>query len=106
MVRADGSGTEGGGSIVEIDPPRRLVHTWGLHNGAGSLSRVTYDLEPVEGVVKLTVTHDNLTADEYASISGGWPIVFASLKSYLETGTPLSTLVSQKAREARAAANA
>jgi uncharacterized protein YndB with AHSA1/START domain/DNA-binding transcriptional ArsR family regulator len=104
-VRDDGSGTDGGGTIVEIDPPRRLVHTWGFNNG-GSVSRVTYDLEPVEDVVKLTITHENLTADEYASISGGWPIVLASLKSFLETGTPLSTLVSQKARDARAAAAA
>lgn len=105
MVREDGSGTEGGGTIVEIDPPRRLVHTWGFNNG-GSLSRVTYDLEPVEDVVKVTITHENLTAEELVSISNGWPIVLASLKSYLETGAPLRTLVSQKARDARAAANA
>ncbi len=80
--------------------------TPGAARTAAVLSRVTYDLEPVKGVVKLTITHENLTADEYASISQGWPIVLASLKSYLETGTPLRTLRLAKARDARAAANA
>jgi uncharacterized protein YndB with AHSA1/START domain len=103
--RDDGSGDDGGGTIVEIDPPRRLAHTWGFP-GADHLSRVTYDIEPVEDVVKLTITHENLTPDELSDISQGWPMVLSSLKSYLETGTPLSTLVSQAARDARAAANA
>jgi uncharacterized protein YndB with AHSA1/START domain/DNA-binding transcriptional ArsR family regulator len=98
MVGIDGRGSEGGGTIVEIDPPRRLVHTWGSENDAVR-SRVTYDLEPVEGVVKLTITHDNLTADQYVSISQGWPIVLASLKSYLETGEPLTSLVTPAARK-------
>ena len=51
-------------------------------------SRVTFDLEPNGKVVKLTVTHDEL--DERGvtlrNISGGWPMVLASLKSLLETG--------------------
>ena len=33
-------------------------------------------------------------------------MVLSSLKSYLETGTPLSTLVSQEARDERAGAKA
>ncbi len=98
MEWADGRGDDGGGEIIEVDPPRRLVHTWGV-NGAEHKSRVTYDIEPVNDVVKLTITHDNLTADELADIAQGWPIVLASLKSYLETGTPLSSLVSQDARD-------
>jgi uncharacterized protein YndB with AHSA1/START domain/DNA-binding transcriptional ArsR family regulator len=102
MEWADGRGDNGGGTIVEIDPPRRLVHTWGV-NGADHKSRVTYDIEPVEDMVKLTITHDNLTADELSDISQGWSIVLASLKSYLETGTPLASLVSQDARDERAA---
>jgi hypothetical protein len=41
--------------------------------------------------VKLTVTHDNLDegGKTFRDISGGWPMVIASLKSLLETGHPL-----------------
>jgi hypothetical protein len=52
---------------------------------------VTFDLEPRGKVIKLTVTHDEL--DEggvtFRNISGGWPMVLASLKSLLETGHAL-----------------
>src|SRR6266576_2459663 len=54
-------------------------------------SRVTFDLEPRGKVVKLTVTHDNLDegGKTLRDISGGWPMVIASLKSFLETGHAL-----------------
>jgi hypothetical protein len=52
---------------------------------------VTFDLEPRGKVIKLTVTHDEL--DEggvtFRNISGGWPMVLASLKSLMETGHAL-----------------
>src|SRR6266850_1713940 len=55
------------------------------------VSRVTFDIEPRGTVVKLTVTHDNLDerGKTLRDISGGWPMVIASLKSILETGRPL-----------------
>ena len=48
-------------------------------------SRVTFDLEPRGKVIKLTVTHDNLDegGKTLRNISGGWPMVLASLKSLL-----------------------
>ena len=54
-------------------------------------SRVTFDLEPLGKVVKLTVTHDDLDRDgkTLRDISGGWPMVMASLKSLLESGRVL-----------------
>ena len=30
MEWADGNGDNGGGTIIEVDPPRRLVHTWSV----------------------------------------------------------------------------
>ncbi len=53
--------------------------------------RVTCDLDPRGKVVKLTVTHDNLDpgGKTLRDISGGWPMVLASLKSLLETGRNL-----------------
>jgi hypothetical protein len=52
---------------------------------------VTFDLEPRGKVIKLTITHDELDerGKTFRDISGGWPMVLASLKSLLETGHAL-----------------
>ena len=52
---------------------------------------MTFDIEPRGKVVKLTVTHDNLDerGKTLRGISEGWPMVLASLKSFLETGRAL-----------------
>ncbi len=92
--RTDGSGeADAGGRVLETDPPRRLVMTFGDAGGEeppGGDSVVTFDLEPGAGIVRLTVTHENL-ADGQAlrEISHGWPAVLANLKSLLETGDVL-----------------
>ena len=54
-------------------------------------SRVTFDIEPHERQVRLTVTHEDLENDPkmLASISGGWPRVLSNLKTLLETGKAL-----------------
>jgi uncharacterized protein YndB with AHSA1/START domain len=82
------------GEVITFDPVRRLAYSWENRKpeAAGEgISRVTFDLEPRGKVVKLTVTHDEL--DERGvtlrNISGGWPMVVASLKSLLETGDAL-----------------
>jgi uncharacterized protein YndB with AHSA1/START domain len=82
------------GKVLVSDPPRRLAYSWDVvKDGAARerTSRVTFDLEPRGQVVKLTVTHDELGEDgkTFRDISGGWPMVIASLKSMLETGRPL-----------------
>jgi uncharacterized protein YndB with AHSA1/START domain len=82
------------GEVLISDPPRRLAYSWNNRKdearGEG-ISRVTFDLEPRGKVIKLTVTHDELGEDgkTLRDISGGWPMVIASLKSLLETGHPL-----------------
>ena len=42
-----------------------------------------------DGVVRLTVTHDELEPDSemFHSVSFGWPAVVSALKTLLETGT-------------------
>ncbi len=81
------------GTVVESVPPTRLVTSWADpgEERAGTPSRVTFDIQPYNGIVRLTVTHENL-ADRTAlgEISHGWPAVLANLKSLLETGEPLS----------------
>jgi uncharacterized protein YndB with AHSA1/START domain len=85
------------GKVVESTPPRRLVLTWAEpsdEQNTGKHSRVTFDIEPVRGVVRLTVTHDLLEpgSDMIQGITEGWPKVLSSLKSLLESGTPLPRL--------------
>ncbi len=79
------------GKVLEVVPPRRLVISWAFPTDAANdakHSRVTFEIEPILDAVRLTVTHDNLEpgSDMLRAISGGWPKVLSSLKSYLETG--------------------
>jgi uncharacterized protein YndB with AHSA1/START domain len=87
-------GTTIEGNVLSLDPPKRLVYTWNPcspETKGERVSRVTFDLEPRGKVIKLTVTHDNLdpAGVTLRNISGGWPMVLASLKSLLETGHAL-----------------
>jgi uncharacterized protein YndB with AHSA1/START domain len=81
------------GKVVESKPPRRLVLTWARPKEAkddSKHSRVTFDIDPQgDGVIRLTITHEELDAQMLAGISGGWPIVLSNLKSFLETGRAL-----------------
>ena len=85
------------GKVIESSPPRRLVLTWAFPSDEGheeKYSRVTFDLEPMRGVVRLTVTHDLLEpgSEMLTGITDGWPKVLSSLKSLLESGKPLPKL--------------
>jgi uncharacterized protein YndB with AHSA1/START domain/DNA-binding transcriptional ArsR family regulator len=88
-VRTDGSGiADVAGTVVESDPPRRLVTTW---DGEDDSSRVTFEIEPYHEIVRLTVTHENLAHEQdRADVASGWPAVLANLKTLLETGQVLS----------------
>jgi uncharacterized protein YndB with AHSA1/START domain len=82
--------------ILEIDPPRKLVHTFsaqidGEHQ-KDRPSRVTWLIAPIDDVVKLTVTHDDFDGETvtYKSVKSGWGSVLSGLKTILETGRPLN----------------
>jgi uncharacterized protein YndB with AHSA1/START domain len=95
--------------VLESDPPLRLAYTWhsftpewaaavGLAPEAAAAwraeprSKVAFDIEGRgRGVVKLTVLHDGFEPGSVVleSISLGWPSVLSSLKTLLETGSPL-----------------
>src|SRR6266542_3545544 len=86
------------GEVLESDPPRRLVTTWAFRHqpelASDPPSRVTWEIEPLGEMCRLTLVHDNFTSETatYRSVGGGWPLVLSSLKSLLETGEPLPSL--------------
>jgi len=83
------------GEVLEIEPERRLVLSWRndfkpeLHEEG--YSRLTYELEKQGEAVKLTVIHEMERSGSklIEEVSGGWPLILASLKSLLETGESL-----------------
>jgi uncharacterized protein YndB with AHSA1/START domain len=84
------------GVILESDPPRRLSYSWFPQYEKFKderPSRVTFELTPLKDQVKLTIIHDDFDEGSkvFESISMGWPAVLSSLKSFLETGTPLAS---------------
>lgn len=90
------------GEVVEIAPPTRLVMTWANASQAAdraSYSRVSFDLVEYEGMVRLTVTHDELQGGSGMArgIQQGWPVVLSSLKSLLETGQGIDVFARPKA---------
>ena len=80
------------GEILEIDRPRRIVirlqNEWNPEMKAEGPSRCTIDLDPLDGAVKLTITHDIDRPESkfLTAVSNGWPYTLSNLKSLLETG--------------------
>ena len=94
--------------VLESDPPHRLSFRWHAITPefgaainasedelapmrAEALSHVTFDIEPIGELVKLTVIHGGFQPGSAvrAGVSEGWPTILASLKTLLETGEPL-----------------
>ena len=100
--RLDGSGNDVVGTVLEAERPSRLVVTFedspheARPNGP---SRVVFEIDQDQDIVRLTVTHENLPNTAMLNgISSGWPAVLANLKSLLETGKVLSTAPWEMAR--------
>ncbi len=80
------------GKIVEFRPPKRMVikwrNEWSPRLREEGFSLCAFELEPIDGAVKLTVAHGIgvLNSRLIKSVSGAWPICISNLKSLLETG--------------------
>lgn len=83
------------GEVVEVDPPRRLVTTFVMTHDEEAkhdrASRVTWTIEPVGELCKLTLVHDDFDAETktFRQVDRGWPYILSNLKTWLETGTTL-----------------
>lgn len=84
-----GAGVEG--VVIEVIPRKKLVHTFEPKFIEDKPSRVTYEIEPMGLVCRLTVTHDQFQkgGPTLEAVKEGWPEILSSLKSLLETGQAL-----------------
>ncbi len=84
------------GTIIEIDPPRRLVTTfrplWVGEAEGAAVTQVTWEIEPAGDACKLTLTHAGLEPGHPLSLGmiDGWARIVSGLKTLLETGEPLA----------------
>lgn len=90
-VTPDGTSTTIEGRVLEVEPQRKLVHTFATTGVSDAPTRVTWEIEPMGSVTLLTLTHDDFDAETptYRSVARGWNPVVSGLKTLLETGQPL-----------------
>ena len=83
------------GTVLEADPPRRLVHTfsalWDDAVTPDAPHRVTWTIEAMGPVCRLTVEHEGFAGETATlrSVRGGLGMLLDGLKTLLETGTPM-----------------
>jgi uncharacterized protein YndB with AHSA1/START domain len=84
------------GKILEIDPPRRLVHTfsatWDDDVKFDAPHTVVWTIEPMGPTCRVSCEHCGFAGENatYRSVSGGLSLIVNGLKTLLETGEPLA----------------
>jgi DNA-binding transcriptional ArsR family regulator len=81
------------GEVLEADPPTRLVQTFHVVHeaeaGADAPSRVTWVIERIGDMCRLTLTHEGMGEATVRYTEGGFSRILSGLKTLLETGTPM-----------------
>ena len=78
------------GTILEIEPPRKLVHThWspaaGLPDAEDNYQKVTWSLGQTDNRTRLTIDETNIPSQETKKVSeSSWKTVLLKLKELLE----------------------
>ena len=61
------------GEFLEVEPPRRLVHTWDGAGKPGLPSTVTYVLERIDSGTRLTLRHGGFASRDMCNVFAlGW----------------------------------
>jgi uncharacterized protein YndB with AHSA1/START domain len=79
------------GEILEVDPPRRLVHTlrvlWDPTAALEPPSMVEWQITQLGDGCRLTMLHTGRGPATMEYTSGGWNTILGGLKELLETGS-------------------
>jgi uncharacterized protein YndB with AHSA1/START domain len=74
--------------VLEIDPPFLLVYTWftNFHEPPTQRTVVRWNLTPIDGGTRLTVTHSGLAQLDQPrnDYSRGWPGLLDAIRRYVE----------------------
>jgi uncharacterized protein YndB with AHSA1/START domain len=85
-------GVQAAGEFVEVEPPRRLVFTWGWtheHAVAPGSTRVVVTFEEEDGGTLVVLRHYGLpTAEQYAHHRSGWSLYLDRLALRVAGGDP------------------
>jgi uncharacterized protein YndB with AHSA1/START domain len=87
-VSVDGTAFSVGGEYLEVDPPRKLVHTWKPSWDDVAATTVTYTLTAIETGTRLVLRHEGFGSNG-ASCEGhasGWERVLGWLESFASSG--------------------
>ena len=85
------------GEVVEVDRPRRMVHTMRFLQDAEAAdeppSLVEISIDAIDGGSRLRLVNSNLGPQSLQNVTaaGGWDRILAGLKTLLETGRPLES---------------
>lgn len=100
VMRVDyGEGDVARGSFVAVEPPLRVMYTWGWESGTAQpppgASTVEYRLSAEGPGTRLTLEHRDLPVDERGSHSEGWVHFLGRLATHVvspdATGSPGAT---------------
>jgi len=78
------------GEVLEIDPPRRFVHSHRFTQHDDPVCQVAYELKPVAGGVEVTLRVSGMPAGTRTarSMQQGGDMILRTLKAIAETGRP------------------
>jgi uncharacterized protein YndB with AHSA1/START domain len=100
MLRKPDGSPDVSGRVLRADPPRLLSVSWRVEGSEAMRAlpecTVTYTIEPVGEVVRLTMEEAHPTPIPEELLEGGrrgWPMILSALKTLLETGRPLALSV-------------
>lgn len=73
------------GEFLEVDAPRKLVHTWQLVGVPGAPTTVTYLVEPIDEGTRITLRHSGFASrDQCRNTALGWETSFERLVEILD----------------------
>lgn len=88
-IRSDGAPWQLRGQYLEVDPPRRLSHTWSSPDAAAQPSVVTFLLEKVPGGTRVTLHHTGLSERDFCmGACMGWEACLTRLAARLGNLNP------------------